>query len=113
MGWRRYAIDALLSATVSFVITSIMPDGQKEEIIQEIKNNEKVVVTNSMTEEQPRPDNLTLYLVVAVIILVIIVLCQCGVCCRKGKQRRALVTPRQDETELQYVTAEQQPRTLN
>lgn len=102
MGWKRYAVDAVLSAAVSLVVGLVMPEGeQKEEVEQKIEGNEKVIIENNLSEENKIGE--VWYLYGAIVVLTLIIICLAWPrLCRKSSSNR----PRPDEgaTELSWVS---------
>ena len=95
MGWKRYAVDAVLSAAVSLFVGLVMP-----EVEQKIEGNEKVIIENNLNEEY----NIEVwYLYGAIVVLTLVIICLAWPrLCRKSRSIR----PHPDEgaTELSWVS---------
>lgn len=101
MGWTRYLADAALSAGVSFLVGLLMPEGQKEEVKQEITGNEKVIINNKLNENSDNSLVYALVGVIAVLTAIILYLCLCKN--RKNTKSAKRVQPALEVVELGTV----------
>ena len=108
MGWKRFVIDGILSAVVSFVVASVFEtEKETEEVQQIIKDNQNVVIENTMIEEQKIPNH-TYGLIAVIALLALVILYQWRCCCRRQEENKS-----EKGTELTWVTTESTTKNQN